>query len=104
MGRPFHVLQPAIRTRLDSTCAGSAISPAHPIGAIAGIVEKAAGMKLDEYVQREIFAPLCIPTRFWYKDKAGNPHAMAGVELTPMDLAKLGQLMLNDGSGTAVVC
>jgi CubicO group peptidase (beta-lactamase class C family) len=67
------------------------------VNLIAGIVEKAAGVKLDAYVQRELFTPLCIPERFWYTDKVGNPHAMAGVELTPMELARIGQLMLDDG-------
>jgi CubicO group peptidase (beta-lactamase class C family) len=54
-------------------------------------------VKLDTYVKRELFAPLCIPERFWYTDEAGNPHAMAGVELTPMEFARLGQLMLDNG-------
>jgi CubicO group peptidase (beta-lactamase class C family) len=68
------------------------------VNLLGGIVEKAAGMPLDAYVQQELFDPLCIEARFWYRDEAGNPHAMAGVELTPLELAKLGQLMLNGGT------
>lgn len=68
------------------------------VNLLSGIVEKAAGVPLDDYVQKEILTPLCIENRFWYKDQAGNPHAMAGLELTPVELARLGQLMLNKGA------
>jgi CubicO group peptidase (beta-lactamase class C family) len=68
------------------------------VNLLGGIIEKAAGMPLDEYMHAEIFEPLCIERRFWYRDEAGNAHAMAGVELTPLELARIGQLMLNGGT------
>jgi CubicO group peptidase (beta-lactamase class C family) len=67
------------------------------VNLLGGIVEKAAGLALDDYVHREILAPLCTPRRAWFRDEAGNPHAMAGLELTPVDLARIGQLMLAGG-------
>ncbi len=68
------------------------------VNLLAGIVEKVSGRKLDEYLRDEIFAPLGV-TRFnWLRDPAGNPHCLAGVEIDPLNLAKIGQLMLDEGT------
>ncbi len=64
---------------------------------LAGVVLKASGRPLDEYVKREIFAPLEIVDFTWSKDDAGNPHGMAGLSINAVDLAKLGQFMLDEG-------
>ena len=64
---------------------------------LAGIVLRASGTPLDEYVARKIFAPLGITGSGWSKDSAGNPHAMAGLQLSAIDFAKIGQLMLDEG-------
>jgi CubicO group peptidase (beta-lactamase class C family) len=67
------------------------------VNLLAGIVEKASGRKLDEYLRDEVFAPLGI-TRFeWMRDPAGNPHVLAGLQLDGRDLARIGQLMLDGG-------
>jgi CubicO group peptidase (beta-lactamase class C family) len=65
---------------------------------LAGIVAKLAEEPMDAYLQHRIFAPLGIEHRDWFKDLAGNPHAMAGLALTARDAAKLGRLVLNRGS------
>lgn len=67
------------------------------VNLLAGIVEKATGVRLDEAVYRELLAPLCIERTDWYRDASGTPHAMAGLELTPLDLARIGQLVLQEG-------
>lgn len=64
---------------------------------LAGIVEKATGEPMDMYVQRRLFAPLGIEPGGWFKDKAGHPHGMAGLQLTARDAAKLGRLVLDRG-------
>ncbi len=64
---------------------------------LAGVVRRASGRPLDKYVQREIFSPLGIIDFTWSKDDAGNPHGMAGLHITAVDLAKIGQLMLDEG-------
>ena len=64
---------------------------------LAGMVLRASGLPLDEYVEREIFSPLDIAVFGWSKDSAGNPHAMAGLQITAIDFAKIGQLMLDEG-------
>jgi CubicO group peptidase (beta-lactamase class C family) len=68
------------------------------VNLLAGIVEKASGAKLDEYMRDEIFAPLGIAAFSWMRDPAGNPHVLAGLELDARDLARIGQLMLDGGN------
>jgi CubicO group peptidase (beta-lactamase class C family) len=40
---------------------------------------------------------LAIRAGDWLRDAAGNPYAMTGLALTAVDLAKLGQLVLDEG-------
>jgi CubicO group peptidase (beta-lactamase class C family) len=68
------------------------------VNLLGGIVEKVAGKKLDEYLRDEVFAPLGVARFSWMRDPAGNPHVLAGVQLDPLDLAKIGQLMLGEGT------
>lgn len=67
------------------------------VNLLAGIIEKAAGLRMDEFVKEELFKPMNITQYKWYYDEAGNPHAMAGLQLTAKDLAKFGLLVLNKG-------
>ncbi|HVY46126.1 MAG TPA: serine hydrolase domain-containing protein, partial [Minicystis sp.] len=64
---------------------------------LAGVVRVAAGKRLDLVAREELFAPLGIDDVGWTLDRAGNPHAMSGLELRPLDLARVGQLMLDGG-------
>lgn len=68
------------------------------VNLLAGVVEKVSGKKLDEYLRDEVFAPLGVTRFSWMRDPSGNPHGMAGVLLDPIDLAKIGQLMLDEGT------
>jgi CubicO group peptidase (beta-lactamase class C family) len=64
---------------------------------LAGLVERAAGERLDRFLGNDLFARLGI-TRFrWSLDRAGNPHGMAGAQMYAEDLATLGQLVLQRG-------
>lgn len=67
------------------------------VNLLAGIVEKASGEKMDVYFREAIFQPLGITDFNWTRDKAGNPAAMAGLQLTARDAAKFGLLFLNKG-------
>jgi CubicO group peptidase (beta-lactamase class C family) len=64
---------------------------------LAGVVEKASGKRLDDYLRDELFTSLGITDFTWTRDRAGNPHGMSGLQILPVDLAKLGQLVLNRG-------
>jgi CubicO group peptidase (beta-lactamase class C family) len=68
------------------------------VNLLADVVEKVTGKKLDEYLRDEVFAPLGVTRFSWMRDASGNPHGMAGVQLEPLDLAKIGQLMLDEGT------
>lgn len=68
------------------------------VNLLAGIVEKASGKKLDEYLRDELFGPLGMTRFSWMRDASGNPHGMAGLQIDPVDLARLGQLVLDEGT------
>lgn len=68
------------------------------VNLLAGIVEKAAGRRLDLFLRDDLFAKLGITDFGWTLDPAGNPHAMSGLQIHAEDLAKLGQLVLDRGS------
>ena len=65
---------------------------------LAGLVEKISGKRLDLFLGEELFAPLGITDWTWSLDRAGNPHAMSGLQVRPSDLLKIGQLMLSGGT------
>ena len=67
------------------------------VNLLAGIIRVASGRRMDEYVRGEIFAPLGITDFTWTLDPAGNPHAMSGLQIRAVDLARIGQLMLQGG-------
>jgi len=64
---------------------------------VAGIIEKAAGMNLDAFAEKYLFEPLEIRDYRWQKDATGFCHAGGGLHLKPMDMVKIGMLMLADG-------
>ena len=65
---------------------------------LAGVVQVASGERLDRFLNRTLFQPIGIREHEWELDKAGNPHGMAGLSLHPVDLARIGQLMLGRGA------
>jgi CubicO group peptidase (beta-lactamase class C family) len=67
------------------------------VNLLGGIVERASGKPLDVYVRDAFLDPLGVGPTSWYRDQAGVPHAMAGLEINALDLARLGQLMLDRG-------
>jgi CubicO group peptidase (beta-lactamase class C family) len=68
------------------------------VNLLAGIVQRASGARLDRYLGKEIFEPLGIKDFHWTLDRAGNPHGMSGLEIRALDLARIGQMMLDEGS------
>lgn len=64
---------------------------------VAGIIEKATKMKLDEFAGKYLFEPLQIKNYRWLKDSTGFCHAGGGLNLKPVDMLKIGILVLNKG-------
>ncbi len=64
---------------------------------VAGIIEKATKMRLDEFADNYLFGPLNINNYSWLKDPAGFCHAGGGLRMLPSDVVKIGILVLNNG-------
>jgi len=64
---------------------------------LARVIERAAGMKMDDFARERLFAPIGIGEFGWTRDRAGNPHGMAGLQLHATDFAAIGQLLLDGG-------
>jgi CubicO group peptidase (beta-lactamase class C family) len=67
------------------------------VNLIAGIVKKASGQRLDQYLRDRLFSPLGIKDYAWRLDKVGNPLCMAGLQIRPRDLARIGELLADGG-------
>ncbi|WP_240691370.1 serine hydrolase domain-containing protein [Amycolatopsis nivea] len=67
---------------------------------LAYVVQRAVGEDLQEFAQRNLFAPIGIPrsSYFWLRDRAGNTYGYAFLFIPPLQYAKLGLLMQNDGA------
>jgi CubicO group peptidase (beta-lactamase class C family) len=65
---------------------------------LGAALAKAVGRKIDVYAREKLFEPLGI-TDFEWLNFTGSAEvaAFAGLRLRPRDLAKLGQLMVDDG-------
>jgi len=68
------------------------------VNLLAGIVWRASGTRMDRLIAKQIFEPLEITDFGWSLDRSGNPMGMAGLQIRAIDLAKIGQLMLDEGS------
>ena len=64
---------------------------------VAGIIEKATKMHVDEFAVKYLFNPLGIRNFRWLKDSTGFCHAGGGLYLKPADMLKIGLLILDDG-------
>jgi CubicO group peptidase (beta-lactamase class C family) len=65
---------------------------------VAAAVEHAAQERLDKFLRRTVFDPLCIAKNTdWFISPAGQAAGYTGLSISAFDLAKLGQLILNQG-------
>ena len=61
------------------------------------IVEKAVGMRFDEYVQQKLFDPLGIVDPEWTTSPAGEIQTGGQLSLRAKDFAAIGRMILNGG-------
>ena len=61
------------------------------------LLTQATGTNAFAFARRELFAPLGIHDVMWPADSRGNNHGWGDLQLHPLDMAKLGQLMLQGG-------
>lgn len=67
------------------------------VNLLAGVVERVSGLKVDDFVRQEFFVPLGIASATWKRDAAGNPLVTHGLAISPPDLVKVGQMLLDGG-------
>ncbi|MDR1825617.1 MAG: beta-lactamase family protein [Bifidobacteriaceae bacterium] len=61
------------------------------------VVEAVSGTPLREFLQPRLFVPLHILNPWWNADPLGHTLAAYGLQLTTTELAKMGQLLLQQG-------
>lgn len=64
---------------------------------LAKVVQDSAGEPIDHYLAQRLFGPLGIKEWRWSRDRAGNVDTYGGLVLGALDLAKIGQLVLDEG-------
>jgi len=64
---------------------------------LAAVVEQATGRPFLEYAETALFGPLGIRDWEWFALGNARPASWVGLKLTARDMAKLGQLYLNEG-------
>lgn len=87
----------ALAAELTSTPGTEPFYSNKAVNLLGGIIEKASGQPMDVFFRDGLFKAMAIHPGRWDADKAGHPYAMAGLSLTAVDLAKLGQLVLDGG-------
>ncbi len=61
-------------------------------------ITRVTGRTEEQWAAEKIFGPLAITDHYWNSDIQGTSMGAHGLFLNPRDLAKIGQLMLNNGS------
>ncbi|MGI9622227.1 MAG: serine hydrolase domain-containing protein [Acidimicrobiales bacterium] len=64
---------------------------------IGRLIAKGSGRSLLDYAEEKLFAPLDIAEFEWVRGKDGEHIASSGLRLRPLDLAKIGEMLLDDG-------
>ena len=65
--------------------------------AIAKLIEKGTKKSFIDFARSRLLSPLGIELFEWTCDESGEPSAAGGLRMTPRDMAKIGQLVLNKG-------
>jgi CubicO group peptidase (beta-lactamase class C family) len=68
------------------------------VNLLGGIVKILTRKRIDNYLYEKIFEPMGIDDFDWKADDDGNPHCMAGFQIQPRDMAKLGQFYIQKGN------
>ena len=67
------------------------------VNLIAGVIERAAGKKMDVLFREDFCKTMGITDTAWDRDVAGNPYCMTGLKIHAKDLAKFGVLVVDRG-------
>jgi CubicO group peptidase (beta-lactamase class C family) len=64
---------------------------------LAVVAKRAAGIPLDEYLEAHLFRKIDAVGAKWWKDSEGTPYGAGELQIRPVDLAKIGQMLLDGG-------
>lgn len=65
---------------------------------LARMIAEGSGTSLHKFARDTLFDPIGVGPTEWLQDQKGEPYAASGLRMTPRDLARVGQVMLSDGS------
>jgi CubicO group peptidase (beta-lactamase class C family) len=65
---------------------------------LAHLIAKGTGKSLHQFAREALFDPLGIGATEWLADDKGEAFAASGLRMTPLDLARIGQMVLSGGS------
>lgn len=68
------------------------------VALIGKLIADGAGMPLDAFAKQRLFDPLGIKAFEWAQGADGVPSAASGLRLKARDVAKIGDLIANDGA------
>lgn len=89
----FVVSQPLASTPGTSFTYNTGVT--HMVGEV---INGATGMNMDDYTNTHLFNDMNITNFSWNRHADGTVLAGSGLNITPRDMAKIGQLMLNEGA------
>lgn len=64
---------------------------------LCGVIRSVTLEDVQDYMRREIFDPLGITRMEWARDRSGASYCHAGIAMLPMDLVKIGILVMARG-------
>ncbi len=64
---------------------------------IGKLIQKGTGQSLPNFARAALFDPIGVGATAWTNGLNGEPAASSGLRMTPRDLARIGQLILNGG-------
>ncbi|MCP5046231.1 MAG: serine hydrolase, partial [bacterium] len=64
---------------------------------MSSLLKSRTGKHADVFAEKYLFKPLEIVDKSWFKNSEGHPHTGGGLYLKPLDMAKFGQLYLQNG-------
>jgi len=91
------ILKLALAAELDSDPGTAWSYNNKAVNLLAALVSKVAGERVDLYLAKRLFHPLGITEFKWDLDRAGNPYGMSGLQIRPVDLAKVGAMLAAGG-------
>ena len=64
---------------------------------LSAVIGQTTGLSAEAFARKHLFAPLGIQQWIWPQDPQGVSHGFGNLHLLPRDMARLGQLFLQDG-------